>query len=244
MSYGAYERPQVPHKPQSNKRGRGVLPQMGINHPVDYEVGTELEQFFRQCDGAFLEIAPDRIVNTADFGQALRPQFTLLKKQGRVRMTVTEGAPLYKHLKDNREMPQRNDIGRIKGRVADAIGRYIGQPPNPHTVTLSNMQTVGYEDPRNGQLKIGMMADPLCWGGIVVSDEHEIALTALSEEIPSFEPDILEPFTPHVALAQFISGTPAETVSQCIEAAQKILDVKPVAATLGQLTVFPEMDPR
>jgi hypothetical protein len=92
------ERPRIPLKPRSNKRGRGGLPQMGVNHAVD-ETPT-VDHFFRQFGGDVLHYAPDLIVDTPS-GEELSPQFKLRGRK-RPHLTVVEGAPVYQSIVESR----------------------------------------------------------------------------------------------------------------------------------------------
>jgi hypothetical protein len=221
--------------PPENRRP--YQPALGISHPIRND-GRVVTGLLSDVDQVLALILPDRVVDVDDdLRPVTRAQYTMYDKHTNLEkgMTVVEGRHLHNLRERARALKTPNDVGRLKGKLEDAIGR-IGVQPEIIEVTLTDIARFGLKDENGCARKIVATVDPNCEGGELLREEHRRAVETLEYHLPEFEyPHDPEKYVPHLSIANLGKRVPGARIENCVSA---VRDLLPVTIPLGAISVF------
>ena len=206
---------------------------LGPYHPVPLEGGM----------GSFLRILRNRwedILPPVDDNGSAKERFKLFKNPERIGVRVLEQGICRAFLERQRRRLNPNDLGRLKGRVADSIG-HLGLSAYDLTLTFTGADRMGMEyidgDREGGKFALlPDTQDPLYEKFI---EANGLIVDAVMREYPGFRYPNGYEYRPHLTVAQIYEGAPAGRVRECGEALASIMRAGPVIAEIDPLVVLP-----
>lgn len=220
---------------RGNLRADKSRHQMGLGayHPVPPDGG--MSRFFRALRTRWEDILPPIDDNGSE-----KDRFRLFKDPERMGVRVLEQGICRAFLERQRRQLSPNDLGRLKGRVADSIG-HLGLSAYDLTLTFTDTDRMGMEyigGDREAR-KFVLLPDPQDPLYPKFIEAHGLIVETVMRECPGFRYPNGYEYRPHLTVAQIYEGAPAGKVRECGEALVSIMRNGPVVAEIDPLVVLP-----
>lgn len=230
---------------------REFPPEFGARHPVVFD--RQIVNFFGDLDQAWSQILPEREiyeplqVNHELAEPALsaraepvihyRPQFRLYDDRDKIGMTVLEKRLSAEHARRKRLRWNRNDVGRIRGRIEDEIGR-LDLPEGPIEAQLTGIVRVGDPASRAGERKLAAIVDQESPVAELLVREHEITVNGLGVALKGFRYPYSD-YVPKMTLGRLYKEVTPPDIDSCVQAVNELL---PLRVQLGSLQFFAQQE--
>lgn len=221
--------PRRTHAPRGNLRPqqRSAQASFGARHPISYR---HVRDYLNDLDSAWADILPGRETTDLWANARVHEQFRIYNDPDKIGLTVLEKRLSAEHSRRHRITWQPHDIGRIRGRMADAIAR-LGLSEDDLKVTLSHAERVG--DPRNpGKIALLPEAGERASGFLIA--EHEIIVNGLGGVLKGFRYPY-DDYTPKLTVGRVFRDVEPDRVDACVQAAQSLL---PLTVQLEPIVFF------
>ena len=228
----------------SLRHERSFYPEFGARH-IATDCDT-LAFFFDDMKHALRNILPsvavfDERTGEPKFDSFGEPRtkdlFRLYDHVDKTGISVLERRLASDYAKKHRIRWTKQDVGRIRGRIQDEIGR-LDLADRNLTINFSNVVRVGDADAEGENArKLALIPDQATDEAEFLVREHAICVDGISTSLSRFRYPY-STYIPHMTLGRIFRDVPKESMNEVVESVQELLPIEvelnPIKFTLQQ----------
>lgn len=181
-------------------------------------------------------ILPERDPLDAELTGLPENKFVIYDDSEKIGVTVLERRLSAEHARRNRLRWNTNDIGRIRGQIADTIG-YLGITTDDLTMSLTAAVRVGDADKRSNSGKFALVPEATDPAAALLVQEHELVVEGLSGVFAKFRYPYSD-YVPKLTVGRIYRGAEPEQVNACAAQLTEMLEERPLTISLDPVVFF------